>query len=185
MLMGWSILSLLVTMTTASAAESFVVCLQAEISLPTLEHQRNYIAGNPRYGRDWADEYFNVAKRYGDDFVQYQVHYQPEASGSLRSDIKNYNGLQAAPLESKDCELPVILLVGLKPASIDGKALSVTQSRGLYSLISLANIEEAKRPSRLKLKGSDKILCEEIRREMEFGVDGHPCNDLAGKLRAR
>jgi len=117
MRMSRSTLGLLLTMTTASAAEPLVICLQAEINLPTLEGQRNYLAHNPRYGSDLADEYFDVAKQYGDDFIQYQVHYQPGASGSLRNDVDD--------------------------------------------------------------------LCEEIRCEMESGVDGHPCIDLASKLRAR
>jgi hypothetical protein len=170
---------------TATAAEPLKVCAQAEVVLPTLEQQRNAIARNPRYGSDWADEYFAAAKNYGDDFIQYQVHYQPEASGSLRNDIKNYNGLKETPTETGDCEPPVILLVGLKPVSIDGKAISVTEARGLYSLVSLAGIEEAKRPAQLRLAGSSKVLCEDFRREMGFGVDGHPCSDLAGKVRGR
>jgi|SRR6516164_1717559 hypothetical protein len=169
----------------ALAAEPLKVCAQAEIVLPSLEQQRDYIARNPRYGSDWADEYFGAAKKYGDDFIQYQVHYQPEASGSLRNDIKNYNGLKETPTETGDCEPPVILLVGLKPVSIDSKAISVTDARGLYSLVSVATIEEAKRPSQLWLAGSNKVLCEDFRREMGFGVDGHPCNDLAGKVRGR
>jgi hypothetical protein len=88
MRMIWSICVLLLTMTTASLADSVSVCLQTELKLPTLQEQRTYLEQEPRYGKDWADEYFEVAKRYGDDFIQYQVHYQPEASGSLRSDIK-------------------------------------------------------------------------------------------------
>ena len=180
----WCTFGLLLTMITTSAAEDVTVCLQTRIKLPTLQEQRTYIERNPRYGKDWADEYFKVAKHYGDDFIQYQVHYQPEASGSLRSDIKNYNGLKAAPLESNNCEPPVVLLVGLKPISIDGKALSVTESRGLYSLISLAS-SQARQVSQLQLAGSNKLLCQEIRREMEFGVEGHPCIDLASKLRKR
>ena len=172
-------------MTAVSAAEPLTMCVQAEARLPTLEQQRDYIARNSRYGSDWADEYFGVAKKYGDDFIQYQVHYQPEASGSLRNDIKNYNGLKETPTERGGCEPPVILLVGLKPVSIDGKAISVTEARGLYSLVSVATIEAAKRPSQLRLAGSNKVLCEDFRREMGFGVEGHPCNDLAGKVRGR
>jgi hypothetical protein len=172
-------------MTAVSAAEPLSVCVQSKVRLPTLEQQRNYIARNPRYGSDWADAYFGVAKKYGDDFIQYQAHYQPEASGSLRNDIKNYNGLGETPTETGDCEPPVILLAGLKPVSIDGKAISVTEARGVYSLVSLAAIEEAKRPSQLRLAGSNKILCEDFRRELGFGVDGHPCNDLARKVRGR
>jgi hypothetical protein len=178
----WCTFGLLLTMTTASGAESVTVCLQAKIKLPTLQEHRTYLQQNPRYGKDWADEYFNVAKQYGDHFFQYQVHYQPEASGSLRGDIKNYNGLKAAPIEPNNCAPPVILLVGLKAISIDGKALSVTESRGLYSLISLARGQGV---TQLKLAGSNKILCQEIRREMEFGVKGHPCIDLANKFRKR
>jgi hypothetical protein len=166
----------------ASAAEKVSLCLQAEIKLPTLEEHRTYLEHNPRYGSEWADEYFDAAKQYGNDFIQYQVHYQPAASGSLRNDIRSYNGFKAAPVESANCEPPVVLLIGLKPVSINGKALSVTESRGLYGLISLASSEEAKRVSQLKFAGSDKILCEEIRREMGFGVKGHPCVELARKF---
>lgn len=175
-----STLGLLLAMSNAAVAETATVCLQIEIKLPTLEEHRTYLEQNPRYGSHLADEYFAVARQYGDDFIQYQVHYQPGPSGSLRSDIRNYNGLKAAPIESGHCETPVILLVGLKPVSIDGKTLSVKKSRGLYSLITVAGRKEAKQVSQLKLADSDKILCEEIRREMGFGVKGHPCIDLAG-----
>ena len=71
----WWTFALLLTMTPASVAENVTVCLQTRIRLPTLQEHRTYLEQNSCYGKDWADEYFNVAKRYGDDFIQYQVHY--------------------------------------------------------------------------------------------------------------
>ena len=68
--------------------------------------------------------------------------------------------------------------MGLKPVSIEGKALYVRERRGLYSLVSLAS-PRGRQLSQLKIAGSNKILCREIRRGMEFGVNGHPCIDLA------
>ena len=77
-------------------------------------------------------------------------------------------------------DLPASLLRGV--ARLRGGLSLRTR---LAVLVTLAGLDEAKRPSQLRLAGSNKILCEDFRREMGFGVDGHPCNDLAGKVRGR
>lgn len=171
---------------SASSSATPPVCYKSTATLPTLQQQRAWLRDNKRYGPEAAAGYYAVAKRFGDNFIQYQVHYQAEPSGSLSSDIANYNGIKDKGTgEGKSaCHAPYVYLVGLKPVSIKGDAIYVSESRGLYSVVSLGSLEKSKRPFQLKLAGSDKMLCKDFRRDMGFGVEDEPCIDLSGKIGA-
>ena len=173
----------------AAAGDKLTICYQATVNLPTIKQQRAAIAKNHRYSRDMADAYYVVAKRYGDDFVQYQVHYLAERSGSLSTDLYDYNGINDTGKEtggatSTHCAAPLVWLVGLKPVSIKDKAIDVTEQRGLFSVVPLGEMKELERSYQLRMAGSGKLLCKDFRRDMGFGVDADPCLDLAGKVRA-
>jgi hypothetical protein len=172
-----------------AAAATLSICYQATVKPPTIEQQRDAIATNIRYSREMADAYYAVAKRYGDDFNQYQVHYLEERSGSLSGDINDYNGVNDTGKETGGatttrCAAPLVWLVGLKPVAIKGKAIEVAVQRELYSVVPLGALKEGKRPYQLTLAGSGTLLCKDFRREMVFGVEGAPCLDLSAKLRA-
>lgn len=174
----------------ATAADKPAICYQATVKLPTIAQQRVAIAKNGRYGRKMADAYYAVAKRYGDDFTQYQVHYLAERSGSLSGDLYGYNGIDDTGKETggattTHCAAPLVWLVGLKPVAIKGKAIDVTEKRGLFSVVALGKLKESERPYQLEMAGSGKLLCKDFRREMGFGVESDPCLDLSGKVRAR
>jgi len=175
---------------TAAAADKPTVCYQATVALSTVKQQRAAIVDSDRrYTAKDADAYYAVAKRYGDDFVQYQVHYLAERSGSLSFDLYKYNGIKDTGKETggattKDCTPPLVWLVGLKPVAIEGKAIDVTEQRGLFSVVALGKLTKQARPHQLKMAGSGKLLCKDFRRDMGFGVDSDPCLDLSAKVRA-
>jgi len=178
-----SIAALILSMRVAAIAgqDEFDYCYQSKVEMPTLNQHRAWLEQNPRYGVEFAAPYYARAKMYGDKFVQYQIYYQKERSYSRFAEIFSWAGIREAKgnvITDTQCKFPIVFMVGLKPKSIKDRVLYVSDGRGLFSILDLGHMKPSRRPFQIKLIGSNKTICRDIRRG-SLWVNEQLCMDVS------
>jgi hypothetical protein len=161
----------------AGAADSrIVICAQSRVTMPSAEQHRAWLAADSRYGADIASKFATDARTQGDNYIQYQIFYLPEyPGGSGWFDITGLTGLREArsrPVKEWTCDnnesYPIVLLIGLEAKSIREGTLYVSPNRGLYTLVSLTDLSKSGNPMMVRLFGSNKLVCTDLRTSAKF-----------------
>jgi hypothetical protein len=161
----------------AGAGDSrIVICAQSRVTMPSAEQHRAWLAADSRYGAEIAEKFATEARSQGDNYIQYQIFYLPEyPGGSGWFDITGLTGLRQAPtqrVKEWTCDnnesYPIVLLIGVEAKTIQENALYVSPKRGLYTLVSLRDLNKSGNPIVVRMSDSSKLVCTDLRTFAKF-----------------
>jgi hypothetical protein len=160
----------------AEGDSRIVVCAQSRVTMPSAEEHRAWLAADSRYGEEISSKFATDARTQGDNYLQYQMFYLPEyPGGSGWFDITGLTGLREARsqrVKEWTCDnnesYPIVFLIGLEAKTIREGTLYVSPQRGLYTLVSLKDLSKPGKPMPVRLSGSNKLVCTDLRTSAKF-----------------
>ena len=111
-----------------------------------------------------------LAARFGQRYLDYQLIFHEELSASGWFDIEGLNGIQEAKVSKMNhwaCnngenDYPLLFMIGVQPETIRQGALYVSFKRGVYNIISLSSLRDAKTIP-VRLAASNELVCIDVR----------------------
>jgi len=166
----------------AAADASIIICSKDMVTMPSIEQHRAWLTENKRYGSELAAEFVAEARASGDDYLQYQIIYQPELSGSLFFDLQGLSGLLEAkprPFRKSICDAkkyyPLVILIGLELKSTSRGVLYVSRRIGLVTLISLGRLRNTHKAVPVRIFRSNTLLCPDLKDDYSSEIGcSHP-----------
>jgi hypothetical protein len=164
---------------TSMLNQAITYCSQATVEMPSADHHRSSLAENSRYGPEEATKVDELAARFGQRYLDYQLILHEELSASGWFDIEGQNGIQEAKVSKishwacndGENDYPLLFMIGVQPESIRQGALYVSFKRGVYNIISLSSLRNAKTIP-VKLAASNELVCIDVRHCV--GLSAHP-----------
>ena len=113
-----------------------------------------------------AEQFFKDGRAAGDNYVEYQMFYHPEAAASGWFDIQGLSGPSEANekvLKQWVCgrkDYQIVFLIGLEAASIKQGTLYLRPRKGQYVIVSL---RKSNKTTPFRLAGSNKLMCSNLK----------------------
>jgi hypothetical protein len=171
--------------------ERIDLCLQAIVTMPSMEHHVAWLAQNPRYGATVADKFKDRAGKSGNDRLQFQIYYHPELSASGWFDIENYSGiansnprvLKKWACGTSDRVYPLLFMIGIEPKFIRDGTLYVSKKKSVFPILSLGSLRGSE-PIPMRLTGSKELVCRDVI-AASFWEETRECTDIASHFTAK
>jgi hypothetical protein len=170
----------------ASAQAGMIICQQSKGKMPSREQHRAFLATNPRYGPEMAEQFYRRYKPFGDDYLRFQIHYFPEHPGASGwFDVNGETGLaesNSVTIKEWSCKIdkdyPVLLMIGIEPRSIRNGTLYVARRENTATILSLSQLAKADRPVPMRLDNSGRLVCPDVRAAV-FWDERRKCTDVS------
>lgn len=177
--------------TRSPSGNSVNACMQARMQLPDIEAHIKALRENSRWGEDIVSYFDQGQKEFGQEFLTYQVFFQGGLSGSAWVDIDSISGAINASKFAIDVEwkcgdpslYPLLVLIGLKTTKFAQGTVYATPEPGLYSIVPLHRLGSTGAPIELRLAGSGKLICPDIR-EAALPFKINACSSLVKAIKS-